>query len=126
MVPTVWIIAAEHWPRACLRAELIERGFDAIGFETTADALVELWRPGQTAPSLVVIDLREQLLDGRTLAAFQARGCRLVAIAGAVEREAAVAHSAAWSVLLARPVMLGAIADEAQRLVAEGSAAGAW
>src|SRR5215471_17474158 len=30
--PTVvWIIDAEQWPRALLRAELIERGFDAVG-----------------------------------------------------------------------------------------------
>jgi DNA-binding NtrC family response regulator len=119
----VWVIDGEHWPRACLRAELIERGLDAIGFESTAEALVALWLPAQIAPVVVVIDLRSQRLDARTLAAFRARGCRLVAIAGAVEREAAVAHSAAWSALLPRPVALGTIADLVQRLMNEGAAA---
>jgi hypothetical protein len=122
---SVWVVGVEHWPRACLRAELIERGFDAIGFETTADAVVALWRPAQIAPFLVVIDLCKQRLDARTLAAFRARGCRLVGIAGAVERAAAIAHSSAWSALLARPVALGAVADVVERLAGEGPSVGA-
>jgi hypothetical protein len=24
--PVVWVVSIEHWPRACLKAELIERG----------------------------------------------------------------------------------------------------
>jgi hypothetical protein len=123
MDQSVWVIDREHWPRACLRAELIERGFDAIGFETIADALVALWRPAQTAPSVVIIDLGGQPLDARTLVPFHKRGCLLVGIAGALEREAAVARWPAWAALLARPVMLGDIADVAQRLTGHGQPA---
>jgi DNA-binding response OmpR family regulator len=113
----VWVVERDHWPRACLRAELLERGYDAVGFERVADALVALWQPGRPAPALVVIDLGAQTLDARTLAPFVARGCRLVAIAGAVERESEVARSPAWAAVLARPLRLGAIADLVQRLV---------
>jgi hypothetical protein len=122
---SVWVIDREHWPRACLRAELIERGLDAIGFETIADALVALWRPAQTAPTIVIIDLGGQRLDPRTLVPFHKRGCQLVAIAGAVEREAAVARWPAWAALLSRPVKLGDVADVAQHLAGQGHPAGA-
>ena len=37
--PAVWVIDSEQWPRACLRAELIERGYDAYGFISIGDAL---------------------------------------------------------------------------------------
>src|SRR5689334_9573424 len=37
--PVVWIVDAEHWPRAYLRAELIERGYDAVGFVGVREAL---------------------------------------------------------------------------------------
>ena len=36
-MPVIWIIDAEQWPRALLRAELIERGYDAVGYVTVRD-----------------------------------------------------------------------------------------
>ena len=38
----IWIVGADHWPRALLRAELIERGYDATGFPTLEDAVTRL------------------------------------------------------------------------------------
>jgi hypothetical protein len=35
VVPVVWIIDPDQWPRAMLRAELIERGVDAVGLPET-------------------------------------------------------------------------------------------
>jgi hypothetical protein len=32
--PGVWVVDADHWPRAELRALLIERGYDAMGIAT--------------------------------------------------------------------------------------------
>jgi hypothetical protein len=43
--PPVWIVASDHW-RAYLCAELIERGYDAVGFVTLQDVLC----PGAEAP----------------------------------------------------------------------------
>ena len=42
--PVLWVIDSEQWPRAYLRAELIERGYDAYGFMTVSDALDSLSR----------------------------------------------------------------------------------
>ena len=36
--PVVWIIDWEQWPRANLRALLLDRGFDAIGFRELEEA----------------------------------------------------------------------------------------
>src|SRR5262249_50523834 len=40
----VWIVDGEQWPRACLCAELIERGLDGRGFVTLQDAVDALAR----------------------------------------------------------------------------------
>jgi hypothetical protein len=109
----VWIVDREQWPRACLRAELIERGHDAVGFETLPDALFALER--QPPPAVLVVDLTGQAAQARALPAFARRGCRLLIIAGAVE--AAAARAAPPATLLARPVTLGEIADEVDRLL---------
>jgi hypothetical protein len=54
-VKTVWIIDAEHWPRALLRGELIERGCDAVGFVAVDDALRTI--PSRW-PDVIVVELR--------------------------------------------------------------------
>src|SRR5579872_5566744 len=55
MAPVVWIIDTEHWPRAFLRAELIERGYDAVGYLTVDDASETI---AARFPDAAVIDLR--------------------------------------------------------------------
>ena len=51
--PVIWIIDAEQWPRAMPRAELLERGFDAIGYITVRDGIDSLlWR----RPRAIVVD----------------------------------------------------------------------
>ena len=47
--PVVWIVDADHWPRAELRALLIERGYDAIGFESLVDAVLRAAAAGRGA-----------------------------------------------------------------------------
>jgi hypothetical protein len=63
--PRVWIVNADHWPRAYLRAELIERGYDAIGFETLKDALARLALRRAPRPALLILDLGGQVVDDR-------------------------------------------------------------
>jgi DNA-binding NtrC family response regulator len=84
--PVVWIVDADHWPRACLRAELIERGYDAIGIESIADALERLLTPGEPRPQVVVIDVAGQTLDRHQLARFNRAGARAIGIARAARR----------------------------------------
>ena len=51
----VWIVSADQWPRAYLRAELIERGYDAVGFVTMKDALIRLMLARSRRPALLVV-----------------------------------------------------------------------
>jgi hypothetical protein len=113
MEPVVWIIQRDHWPRASLRAELIERGLDAVGFETVRDAIAALSVPGQARPLVAVVDLASQEAEIPQLAALTRAGCRMVGIGSAVET-IATAGDISWSVMLRRPVSLGTIADAVQ------------
>jgi len=102
--PVVWIIDAEQWPRAYLRAELIERGFDAVGYLSVDDALETIsWR----FPNLAVIELRG--VARREVELLFKAGVPVIGI---------VSHPAPdwlgdfpWATLLHRPVSIGEIAD---------------
>ena len=59
----IWIVAADHWPRALLRAELIERGYDATGFATLEDAVRRLMLPPARRPALLVLVRNATLPD---------------------------------------------------------------
>ena len=58
------IIGNEQWPRACLRAELIERGYAALGFERLFHALSELNRAVMKKAQIIVLELRGQKITG--------------------------------------------------------------
>ena len=111
------MIGAERGPRAALRAELIERGLDAIGFETLRDAVLAARLPGAPRPALVVIDLHAQPVDDRLLDAQFAAGAPVVAVAGAAEAGDARLQGRPWARWLRRPLTLGAIADAAAPLI---------
>lgn len=103
----VWIIDAEQWPRAMLRAELIERGRDAAGYETIHDAIESLpVRP----PHVIVVDLRGQPL--RLVERLLAIGVPVIVIGGLLEINEL--PDGAWSAVLRRPVSIGEIADAVQ------------
>src|SRR5262245_60254779 len=69
--PVVWIVDDEQWPRACLRAELIERGFDAYGFITIPDAFGALRRRSSPKPEAIILELRGQNFTPDVLDAIQ-------------------------------------------------------
>ncbi|HVV49056.1 MAG TPA: hypothetical protein VHO06_05320 [Polyangia bacterium] len=117
----IWIVDAEHWPRAYLRAELIERGFDAVGFVAVDDALAAL-ALGRPRPRLAVVDLRGQPSDPRRLAPLLRFGFPVVAVGGAAEWAAARHHP--WAAFLRRPLTIGAVADEVERRLAAAPGGG--
>jgi hypothetical protein len=116
--PRIWIIGADHWPRAYLRAELIDRGYDAVGFEAIADALVELARAPARAPRLVVVDLLATTDDDALLASLLRAGAPVVAIAGATAAEEERRRRHPWAAFLRRPVTIGGVADLVASLAA--------
>jgi DNA-binding response OmpR family regulator len=109
-VSVVWIIDAEQWPRALLRAELIERGFDAVGHVTADDAIKSLpWRP----PDAIVVDLRSQHLpDVERLLEI---GVPVLVIGGRPEIHDLPKRE--WAAVMRRPVSIGEIADRVEALV---------
>jgi DNA-binding NtrC family response regulator len=113
----VWIVDSDHWPRACLRAELIERGYDAEGFVEVTDLLSRLSRSA-VRPALVVVDLRGQELKEPDLVALLAARIPVLAIGGSTEAEEERRRTRGWAKFLQRPLTLGEIADEVGRLLA--------
>jgi len=120
--PRVWVIGADHWPRAALRAELIERGYDAVGFTTLRDAAAALVLARGRAPALIVLDLHQQPLDGQLLDLIFRPGVPLIAVAGASQASDQALGRRGWATFLQRPVTLGTIADAVERLLGAGSA----
>ncbi len=108
----VWIIDVEHWPRAMLRAELIERGYDAVGFETVRDAIDNL---PLRRPDVIVIELKGQPMA--LVERLPKIGVPVIGVGGALELHEPLP---AFTRALRRPVSLGEIADEVERLVSSG------
>ncbi len=109
--PVVWIVDADHWTRACLGAELIERGYDVVGFGTLREALTTLALPGSRRPQVIIVDLAGQRLEAGAIEALARAGARLIGIAGGVDLAQELVQHLPWAALLRRPLSLGAIAD---------------
>src|SRR5262249_37498324 len=97
----VWIVDGEQWPRACLCAELIERGLDVLGFITLQDAVDALARPGITKPDVFVFDSRDQYVTKEMLDSLSSLGVPTILVSGNSELELIRNHS--WSLVLTRP-----------------------
>src|SRR5262245_4186694 len=110
----IWIVNVEHWPRALLRAELIERGYDATGFVKLEDAIARLMLPHAHRPALLVLDPREQVVDEARAALLARAGIPVMAVADLAHAGAASLGFAAE--ILRRPLTIGAIADAVDRL----------
>ena len=104
--PVVWIISAEQWPRALLRAELIEAGFDACGYLNITEALRELEHLPQQRPRAIVLDLTELEFTRPQLAALGGENIPTVTLGGASELSDARLGEFAWAGIFRRPFML--------------------
>ena len=104
----VWVIDGEQWPRALLRAELIERGFDAVGYLTVRDAIDAL---PMRRPDVIVVEMRGQV--SRLVARLPMIGAPVIVIAGA--GEIADLPEVGFDTVMRRPVSIGEIADAVQK-----------
>jgi len=117
--PVLWVIDSEQWPRAYLRAELIERGYDAYGFMTVSDALDSLSRRAWATPEAIILELREQHLTNELVEALRNLRIQTVVLGGASELIDPLIKNQKWEVVLKRPVSLGKIADIVQQIVSK-------
>jgi hypothetical protein len=111
------VVSAEQWPRALLRAELREAGYDAIGATTLSRALRHLPDdPGRGRVRLIVVDARAAAAERGALALVQRDSPRvqLVLVAGTGPLSPA---RGPWAATLRRPVSIGDIVATVRRLV---------
>jgi DNA-binding NtrC family response regulator len=116
--PVLWVIDSEQWPRACLRAELIERGYDPYGFITIREALDSLSRrPRTSKPELIVLELRGQDLTAQVIEAVRSLRIPTIVLGGAEELNEPLVQAQQWQIVLKRPVSLGNIADAVEEII---------
>ncbi len=105
--PVVWIISSEQWPRALLRAELIEHGYDAVGYLNLDQALTALPSRIGEEPAAIVLDLNNQLITSDLLSALKQEATPTIILGGMVETEDPLIHRFSWTAVLKRPFTIG-------------------
>jgi hypothetical protein len=115
--PVLWIIDSEQWPRACLRAELIERGYDPYGYITIADAFDALSRGRSPKPKAIVLELRGQELTREAIEAIWNLKIPTILLGGNPELNDPMIKRHEWHRVIRRPFSLGSVADLAQEIV---------
>jgi len=101
---TICIIDPEQWPRAFLRAELIERGYDAVGYLNVQDAERTL---RARFPDVIVVELRD--ISREDVGKLFQLGVPVIGIVSQPEPE--WLSDFKWGALLRRPISVGEIAD---------------
>ena len=113
----VIIVSHEQWARAGLRAELRERGVDAVGVRDIPEALTQHPKSERGPVRLLLID-QDTLSDdvhAGMLARVRARlGDPRVVLLAQATRET---PSGDWALILRRPVTIGEVADAVLRLL---------
>jgi len=106
----ILLVMPEHWPRALLRAELIERGYDVVGApDLPAALLVRPVEPGRGPVRLIAIDQdvmvepQSRLLE--RLLSRHRNPRRLLLARAQLETPAG-----SWDQIVRRPALIGEIA----------------
>ena len=120
----LWIVDSEQWPRACLRAELIERGYDPQGFITIDDALASLSEGGSQKPEALILELRGQNLTDENINSIRNLGVPTILLGGSTELSEPRIQHRKWDIVLKRPFSLGKVADVTHKIVSAKSPEG--
>src|SRR5437867_6163632 len=115
--PVLWIIDSEQWPRACLRAELIERGYNPYGFISINDALDSLSRRMSPRPEALVLELRGQDLTPQVMETIRDLPIPAILLGGSAELNDPLVRAGHWYTVLKRPFWLGTIAHLVESVV---------
>jgi hypothetical protein len=110
-------VDSEQWPRACLRAELIERGYDARGFIRLGDALETLSQATSPRPAVLILELRGQTISNEAIRTIREARIPTILLGGNAELADPIIQTQQWEVVLKRPLSLGKIAEVAEQIV---------
>jgi hypothetical protein len=116
-MPVIWIVDREQWPRANLRALLLDRGSDALGFIELAGALAALKDPHYPRPFILVLGLRGLSPAEEEVDALTRLSIPMVGLAGAVEMSQEWIRKIQWAALIQRPNTIGRVVDTIEKLV---------
>jgi len=122
--PVLWVVGKEQWPRACLRAELIERGYDPYGFILLDDALDYLLKGRSPKPEALILELRGQNLTNQSLQILENLAIPTIVLGGRADLNDPLVQNRKWSVVFRRPFSLGQVADVVERIVPARLSAG--
>lgn len=115
--PRVLLVAGARWPRALLRAQLIEAGYDVVGAQLVARALrYPAAEPGRGPVLLIIIEQAALALAApRELERLRARhpSARVLLLASAT----VAPPSGSWDVVLRRPLAIEQIVRAVRELV---------
>jgi hypothetical protein len=115
-MPVVFVIATDWKLRAAVRAELRERGIDALGMDTAEDIGRAL--AGGAVPAVVVLEANAELAGDPAIQGLVAR-VLTVLVASRTETVALPRVAAVFY----RPVRIGEIVEKVNELLARGQAA---
>lgn len=114
--PIVWIIAGHQWLRACLRAELLERGFEALGYTEIRQALRALCNDWLARPQIIVLDLCDQCFSRYQLEILTGTGIPILVLGGALDLSEPVVQEMRWAGIMKRPFFISAVLDRIEQL----------
>ena len=115
--PVVWIISAHQWPRAYLRAELLERGLDAVGYADLQSALAAWSTSPEHAPRVIVLDLRALVSSPEQVDVLIEIGAPVLALECATEPASTALAALRPAAVLRRPFTIGAAAEWVETII---------
>jgi len=114
----VWIIERQHWPRAYLMAELMERGFGARGFALLSEAAALLRTGTASRPDAIVLELSGQYVEPRLLDAILESGIPVILLKRRLDPQEKMNKPYGFAAEMARPFTIGAVADKVEEIAA--------
>lgn len=114
--PRIIVIMDDQWPRALLRAALLEAGYDAVGARSVSEALAQPLRDPERGPvRLVVIDRHDVAHHERAL--DELLGLHGGPIALLLSSAGEATPAGPWDYVICRPVSIGEIVAAIQVLL---------
>jgi DNA-binding NtrC family response regulator len=111
----VWIIDRQQWPRALLRAELMERGYEAVGFVGVNQALSAFRHRLYARPQVIILELKELAEGEEKVRALVGSEIPTILLAGIAEEQKALFRGMRGCVLLKRPFTIGRVVEEVEK-----------
>jgi DNA-binding response OmpR family regulator len=118
--PVVWVIDSQQWPRAYLRAELDEHGFETVGYAQLSEAVADL-RLRAPRPEAIVVELHDQYLEAILLEGLTGSGIPVVLLTGSMERDEGTTKGYGWAAVMKRPFTIGAVVEMVQEITGSHS-----